>query len=40
MQKLGGTCAFIDAEHALDPEYAKKLSGAIHSALRAQKAQA
>ncbi len=24
-QKQGGICAFIDAEHALDPEYAKKL---------------
>ncbi len=24
-QKLGGTCAFVDAEHALDPSYAKKL---------------
>ena len=25
MQKLGGTAAFIDAEHALDPQYAQKL---------------
>ncbi len=24
-QKIGGICAFIDAEHALDPEYAKRL---------------
>ena len=24
MQKLGGTCAFIDAEHALDTTYAQK----------------
>ena len=24
-QKIGGTCAFIDAEHALDPVYAEKL---------------
>lgn len=24
-QKAGGTCAFVDAEHALDPGYAKKL---------------
>ncbi len=24
-QKVGATCAFIDAEHALDPEYASKL---------------
>ncbi len=24
-QKLGGVCAFIDAEHALDPEYAKRI---------------
>jgi len=24
-QKRGGTCAFIDAEHALDPSYARKL---------------
>lgn len=25
MQKIGGTCAFIDAEHALDVQYAEKL---------------
>jgi len=25
VQKEGGTCAFVDAEHALDPTYAKKL---------------
>jgi recombination protein RecA len=25
MQKVGGTCAFIDAEHALDVQYAQKL---------------
>jgi recombination protein RecA len=25
-QKNGGTCAFIDAEHAMDPTYAKKLN--------------
>ena len=24
-QKAGGICAFVDAEHALDPVYAKKL---------------
>ncbi|WP_111643044.1 recombinase RecA [Marinimicrobium alkaliphilum] len=24
-QRMGGTCAFIDAEHALDPQYAAKL---------------
>ena len=39
-QKKGGLAAYIDAEHALDPEYAKKLSGAINSALRVQRAQA
>ena len=25
VQKLGGTAAFVDAEHALDPDYAKKI---------------
>ena len=25
MQKIGGICAFVDAEHALDTQYAKKL---------------
>lgn len=29
-QKMGGTCAFIDAEHALDPTYAEKIG--IHLA--------
>ncbi len=24
-QKIGGICAFVDAEHALDPEYARKI---------------
>lgn len=24
-QKLGGTCAYVDVEHAIDPEYARKL---------------
>ncbi|WP_330926160.1 recombinase RecA [Candidatus Sororendozoicomonas aggregata] len=28
-QKQGATCAFVDAEHALDPEYAKKLGANI-----------
>ena len=26
-QKLGGVCAFIDAEHAMDPLYAERLGG-------------
>lgn len=25
-QKKGGVCAFVDAEHALDPQYAKSLA--------------
>jgi len=35
-QKLGGTCAFIDAEHALDPVYARKLGVDIDSLLISQ----
>src|ERR1700723_1818222 len=27
-QKLGGVCAFIDAEHAMDPLYAKEMGAA------------
>ncbi|CAB4342390.1 unannotated protein [freshwater metagenome] len=35
-QKLGGIAAFIDAEHALDPEYAKKLGVDIDALLVSQ----
>ncbi len=35
-QKLGGTCAFIDAEHAMDPAYARKLGVDIGELLIAQ----
>ncbi len=35
-QKLGGTCAFIDAEHALDPSYARKLGVNIDELLISQ----
>ena len=35
-QKLGGEAAFIDAEHALDPEYAQNLGVDVNSLLVAQ----
>ena len=35
-QKKGGTCAFIDAEHALDPGYARKLGVDIDGLLISQ----
>ena len=35
-QKKGGTCAFIDAEHALDPGYAKKIGVDIENLLISQ----
>jgi len=35
-QKLGGNCAFIDAEHALDPAYAKKLGVKLEELLISQ----
>ncbi|WP_370261474.1 recombinase RecA [Limnobacter sp.] len=36
MQKLGGTCAFIDAEHALDVQYAQKLGVNLQDLLISQ----
>ena len=35
-QKTGGTCAFIDAEHALDPNYAEKLGVKVDELLISQ----
>ena len=35
-QKRGGTCAFIDAEHALDPIYARKLGVDVDNPLISQ----
>ena len=35
-QKLGGICAYIDAEHAMDPEYTKKLGVKIADLLVSQ----
>jgi len=36
VQKLGGIAAFVDAEHALDPEYAKKIGVNINDLLISQ----
>ncbi|HEY5634293.1 MAG TPA: recombinase RecA [Burkholderiaceae bacterium] len=36
MQKVGGTCAFIDAEHALDAQYAAKLGVRLEDLLISQ----
>jgi len=36
MQKIGGTAAFIDAEHALDPQYAGKLGVDVEQLLISQ----
>jgi len=35
-QKMGGICAFIDAEHAMDPEYSKKIGVKIEDLLISQ----
>src|SRR5665213_1440104 len=35
-QRKGGVCAFIDAEHAVDPEYAKKIAVDINTLLISQ----
>ncbi|MDD9912437.1 MAG: recombinase RecA [Alphaproteobacteria bacterium] len=35
-QKMGGTCAFVDAEHALDTDYAKKLGVQVSDLLISQ----
>ena len=35
-QKIGGTCAFVDAEHALDPEYARKIGVDVDSLIVSQ----
>jgi len=35
-QKAGGTCAFIDAEHALDPVYAEKLGVSVDNLIVSQ----
>lgn len=35
-QKVGGTCAFVDAEHALDPSYAQRLGVNVEDLLVSQ----
>src|SRR5919112_2189251 len=35
-QKTGGICAFIDAEHAMDPEYAKRIGVDVDELLVSQ----
>ena len=35
-QKAGGTCAFVDAEHALDPAYAERLGAQVNDLLVSQ----
>ncbi len=35
-QKAGGTCAFVDAEHALDPQYAEKIGVNVDELLVSQ----
>lgn len=35
-QKMGGTCGFVDAEHAMDPDYAKKVGVNIDDLLVSQ----
>ena len=35
-QKMGGTCAFVDAEHAMDPAYAHKLGVDVEELLISQ----
>lgn len=36
VQKLGGVAAFVDAEHALDPDYAKKIGVNVNNLLISQ----
>jgi recombination protein RecA len=35
-QKKGGTCAFVDAEHAMDPDYAKRIGVDVDNLLISQ----